>query len=152
MSIAKIENALKSANDKMAELRSAITEYDDEGRSLRAKLNAHEERFEEVNAMRRELYSIESSINRALSVLSDNVHTKKDTSVNRVLTTLRDCGGWIHYEDLAALLTEKGLTTTRGNAYTKGSVASALTALKKEGQVHNSGNRDGLWRYGKGER
>ena len=40
MSIAKIKNALKSANDKMAELRSAITEYDDEGRSLRAKLNA----------------------------------------------------------------------------------------------------------------
>ena len=140
---------------------AAFTTANAEIEALRGRVTAFEKESKEIDQIRRRLSNTEECMLQAFQAFQNGTvqaahkatrRYKKNSTINTVLAAIQEHSGWIHYGELSKLLNEKGHRTSRGHRFHASIVAQNLTLLKKEGQVHNNGYGNGMWRYGKGAR
>lgn len=140
---------------------SAFSNANSEINNLRERISAFEKEREAIATVRKRLQAAENRMLQAYeayqNVTVKTAHRtanryKENSSINIVLTVIREHGTWIHRRDLVDLINKKGYRTSHRNRFNEGNVSTCLSVLKKEGQVHNHPELDGRWRYGKGER
>jgi exonuclease VII small subunit len=140
-------NTLSKANQEIEDLRATIAAYEkatEEIKGVRARLS---------NAEQRMLNAFQAFQNGTVQATHRTVRRyKAESTINTVLAEIQRINLWVHYTELARILNQKGMRTSRGLPFDAQRVCQVLSILKKEGQVHNRGTQDGYWRYGKGPR
>ena len=147
MNIQQAFEAFNNANREIEALRARVSAYDKETKEIeavRSRLSKTEQRM---------LQAFQAFQNGTVQATHRTVRRyKADSTINTVLHAMQEMNGWTHYKELVTFLNTSGKRTSRGRKFNYTVVAQALSTLKKEGQVHNSGLFDGRWRYGKGPR
>ena len=147
MNIQQAFEAFNNANREIEALRARVSAYDKETKEIeavRSRLSKTEQRM---------LQAFEAFQGGAVQATHRTVRRyKAESTINVVLAEIQRIGLWVHYTELARILNQKGMRTSRGLPFDAQRVCQVLSTLKKEGQVHNRGTQDGYWRYGKGPR